>query len=73
MTKHGDRGVTWDESFGRKGTVIGETLRIHGECLRADPKGPLQILTLEWRHTAGELAAIVVFNSNLLDICLEAL
>lgn len=54
MTKHGDGGVTWDESFGRKGTA-GESLRIYGECLGADPKGPLQIFTSKWRHAAGEL------------------
>lgn len=56
MTKHGDSdGVTWDESFGRKGTVIGESLRIHGKCLGADPQGPLQIFDPQWGIAAGEL------------------
>ena len=54
MTKHGDDGVTWDESFGRKVTVIGETLRIHGECVGADPQGSLQIFAPQWGHAAGE-------------------
>lgn len=54
MTKHGEGGVTRDESFGRKGTVVGETLRIHGQCLGADPEGPLQIFTSKWGHATGE-------------------
>lgn len=53
MTKHGD-GVTWDESYGREGAALGETLGVHGQCPGADPQGPLSIFAFQWGVTAGE-------------------